>query len=123
MTNVFHYAKLTVQLFFKSKFPTSGLTYWRQGFYPWLQTQQEQPAVKHSTHVEYPSWVYKFDIKESNGKMFVQYQYSKGRFRGTNIPRDEQLQNHIYLVSEIRGSKGMSIDINIPAIIVIIMTK
>ena len=64
------YVKPTAQLVFKNRFPKGGLTCRRQVVNPWHQTSQGQSVAKPETsHVEYPSWVGRWDIKRSDGTM------------------------------------------------------
>ena len=53
------------------------------------------------------------------------FQNTWRRSRGRNVPRGEQLKNQYYLISEslISGLKQMTMDLNIPEIVVIIVRK
>ena len=56
---------------FKNIFPKSGPTHRRLVVNPRHQTPQGQSVTKPGTSLKFPSWEYKFDMKESDGKSSI----------------------------------------------------
>ena len=89
---VLYYIKLTNQLSFKTNFQNMDqYTGGRWLIHGTNTASSINYILAWNSPVEYPSWKYKFDIKESDSPMFNPIFWK--RSRGGNIPGGERLQN------------------------------